>query len=401
VRCLKIIVKRVEQIQINKNHELWNYCNEICFAAKNLYNYANYIIRQEFIKNNKWIRYRKLNGILKEHETYKNPPAQTAQQTLRLLDRNWKSFFRAMKEWKKDKKKFNGRPKLPKYKKKNGRSVAIFTNQQCKIKDGHLSFPKTDLKLKTRIAGNLREVRIIPKGSVYVVEIVYEKEIPEIKRFPQKIAGIDLGLNNFATLVNNIGIKPIVINGKVIKSINQYYNKKKAELMSYVGGRGTSNRIEKLTLKRNNKIKDLMHKISRFIVNFCKQYNIDTLVVGYNSKWKQEIELGKINNQNFVSIPYYQFINMLKYKCEEEGINLILVEESYTSGCSFLDGEEINETNYNLQRRIKRGLFKSNKGILINADVNSAYNIIRKVFPEAFAEGIEGVGLHPVRLNIA
>ena len=306
-----------------------------------------------------------------------------------------------MKEWKKDKKKFNGRPKLPKYKKKNGRSVAIFTNQQCKIKDGHLSFPKTDLKLKTRIAGNLREVRIIPKGSVYVVEIVYEKEIPEIKRFPQKIAGIDLGLNNFATLVNNIGIKPIVINGKVIKSINQYYNKKKAELMSYVGGRGTSNRIEKLTLKRNNKIKDLMHKISRFIVNFCKQYNIDTLVVGYNSKWKQEIELGKINNQNFVSIPYYQFINMLKYKCEEEGINLILVEESYTSGCSFLDGEEINETNYNLQRRIKRGLFKSNKGILINADVNSAYNIIRKVFPEAFAEGIEGVGLHPVRLNIA
>ncbi|KKC30649.1 transposase [Caldanaerobacter subterraneus subsp. pacificus DSM 12653] len=202
-------------------------------------------------------------------------------------------------------------------------------------------------------------------------------------------------------MVNNIGIKPIVINGKVIKSINQYYNKKKAELMSYVGDRGTSNRIEKLTLKRNNKIKDLMHKISRFIVNWCKQYNIDTLVVGYNPKWKQEIELGKINNQNFVSIPYYQFINMLKYKCEEGGINLILVEESYTSGCSFLDGEEVSKENYDPSRRIKRGLFRSNKGILINADVNSAYNIIRKVFPEAFAEGIEGVGLHPVRLNVA
>ncbi|NNG68289.1 RNA-guided endonuclease TnpB family protein, partial [Caldanaerobacter subterraneus] len=165
------------------------------------------------------------------------------------------------------------------------------------------------------------------------------------------------GLNNFVTLVNNIGIKPIVINGKVIKSINQYYNKKKAELMSYVGDRGTSNRIEKLTLKRNNKIKDLMHKISRFIVNWCKQYNIDTLVVGYNPKWKQEIELGKINNQNFVSIPYYQFINMLKYKCEEEGINLILAEESYTSGCSFLDGEEVSKENYDPSRRIKRGLF--------------------------------------------
>ncbi|MEQ6358846.1 transposase, partial [Thermoanaerobacter thermohydrosulfuricus] len=377
------------------------YCDKICFAAKNLYNYANYITRQEFINNKKWIRYRKLNKMLKEHETYKNLPAQTAQQTLRLLDRNWKSFFRAMKEWNKDKEKFNGRPNLPKYKKKNGRSVAIFTNQQCKIKDEHLTFPKTDLKLKTRITGKLKEVRIIPKGSVYVVEIVYEKEIAEIQRPPKRIAGIDLGLNNFVTLINNIGIKPIVINGKVIKSINQYYNKKKAELMNYVGEKGISNRIEKLTLKRNNKIKDLMHKISRFIVNWCKQYNIDTLVVGYNSRWKQEIGLGKINNQNFVSIPYYQFINMLKYKCEEERINLILVEESYTSGCSFLDREEVSKENYDPSRRIKRGLFRSNKGVLINADVNSAYNIIKKVFPQAFAEGIEGVGLHPVRLNVA
>ncbi len=401
MRCLKIIVKRVERIQINKNHELWNYCDEICFAAKNLYNFANYTVRQEFIKSGRWIRYRELDKMLKEHETYKNLPAQTSQQVLRLLDRNWKSFFKAIEEWSKDKSKFLGRPKLPKYKKKDGRSIAIFTNQQCKIKNGYLTFPKTELKLKTRITDKLKEVRIIPKGSIYVVEIVYEKEIAKVKRPPKRIAGIDLGLNNFVTLVNNIGIKPIVINGKVIKSINQYYNKKKAELMSYVGDRGTSNRIEKLTLKRNNKIRDLMHKISRFIVNWCKQYNIDTLVVGYNPKWKQEIELGKINNQNFVSIPYYQFINMLKYKCEEEGINLILVEESYTSGCSFLDREEVSKENYDPSRRIKRGLFRSNKGILINADVNSAYNIIKKVFPEAFAEGIEGVGLHPVRLNIA
>lgn len=194
---MKIIVKRVEQIQINKNHELWPYCDKICFAAKNLYNYANYITRQEFINNKKWIRYSKLNKMLKKHETYKNLPAQTAQQTLRLLDRNWKSFFRAIKEWEKDKSKFNGKPNLPKYKKKNGRSVAILTNQQCKIKDGYLTFPKTDLRLKTRITGNLREVRIIPKGSIYVIEIVYEKEIAEVKRPPKKIAGMDLGLNNF------------------------------------------------------------------------------------------------------------------------------------------------------------------------------------------------------------
>ncbi|ABY93551.1 RNA-guided endonuclease TnpB family protein [Thermoanaerobacter brockii subsp. lactiethylicus] len=396
------VVKRAEQIQINRNHEMWKYFDKICFATKNLYNYANYIIRQEFINNNKWIRYRQLNRELKNHETYKNLPAQTAQHTLKLLDRNWKSFFKAIKEWEKDKSKFSGRPRLPKYKKKNGRAIAIFTNQQCKIKSGYLTFPKTNLRLKTMVEGNLKEVRVIPKGNIYIVEIVYERVlINKTFKKPQRIAGIDLGLDNFVTLTNNIGIKPIVINGKVIKSINQYYNKKKAELMSYVGSKGTSRRIEKLTLKRNNKIKDFMHKASKFIVNWCKEHDIDTIVIGYNKGWKQEIELGKVNNQNFVGIPYYQFINMLQYKCEEEGINLILVEEGYTSGCSFLDSEEVCKENYNPKRRITRGLFKSNKGILINADVNAAYNIMVKVFPNAFAEGIEGVGLHPVRQNVA
>ncbi|BCS80125.1 hypothetical protein CaldiYA01_00850 [Caldicellulosiruptor diazotrophicus] len=274
----------------------------MCFAAKNLYNFANYTVRQEFIKSGRWIRYRELDKMLKDHESYKSLPAQTSQQVLRLLDKNWKSFFKAMKEWGKDKSKFLGRPKLPKYKKKDGRAISIFTNQQCKIKNGYLTFPKTELKLKTRITDKLKEVRIIPKGSIYVVEIVYEKEIAKVKRPPKRIAGIDLGLNNFVTLVNNIGIKPIVINGKVIKSINQYYNKKRAQLMSYVGNRGSSKRIEKLTLKRNNKIKDFMHKASRFIVNWCKQHEIDTLVVGYNPNWKQEIELGKVNNQNFARL---------------------------------------------------------------------------------------------------
>ncbi len=373
----------------------------MCFKSKNLYNYANYIVRQEFINNGKWIRYGKLDKLLKSHETYKSLPAQTAQQTLRLLDRNWKSFLNAIKDWSKNQDKYSGRPKLPKYKKKDGRSIAIFTNQQCKIRDGFLTFPKTDLKLKTRIEGNLREVRIIPKGAVYVVEIVYQKEIDNTTKEPNRIAGIDLGLNNFVTLVNNIGKKPIVINGKVIKSINQYYNKRKAELMSYVGSRGISKRIQKLTLKRNNKIKNFMHKASRFIINWCKQHSIDTIVVGYNSEWKQEVELGKVNNQHFVGIPYYTFVKMLQYKCEEEGINFIITEESYTSGCSFLDDEMPCEENYNIRRRVKRGLFRSNRDILINADVNSAYNIVRKVFPEAFAEGIEGVGLHPVRLNLA
>ena len=225
-----MIVNRSEQIQINRNHELWEYCDSLSFKAKNLYNYANYLIRQEFINNGKWIRYNELDKLLKKHETYKELPAQTAQQTLKLLDRNWKAFFKAIKDWSKNKNKYSSKPKFPKYKRKNSRVIVIFTNQQCKIRFGYLTFPKTKLKLKTRIESNLREVRVIPNnGIVYTIEIVYQKEINTTPKQPNKIAGIDLGLNNFVTLVNNIGVKPIVVNGKIIKSINQYYNKKKSK----------------------------------------------------------------------------------------------------------------------------------------------------------------------------
>ncbi len=403
-----MIVNRVEQIQINRNHNIYNYCDELSFASKNIYNYGNYIIRQEFINNNKWVRYNDLHKLLKTHETYKALPAQTAQQILRLLDKNWKSFMFSIKDWSKNKDKYLGRPRIPTYKKKDGRNIVIFTYQQCKIVKEYITFPKTDLTLKTSINDNLKQVRIIPKGSIYLIEVVYEKEI-EIDPKPTKnIAGIDLGLDNFVTLTNNIGIKPIVINGKSIKSINQYYNKRKAEFMSFVGSYGTSKRIERLTLKRNNKIKDFLHKTSRFIVNWCITEKIDTLIIGNNKNWKQEINLGKRNNQQFIGIPYEIFINQMKYKCEEAGINFFVTEESYTSKASFIDMDELpiykkdNDNLYSFSgKRIKRGLYRSINGILTNADVNGSYNIIRKVFPKAFVDGIEGVGLHPVRLNIA
>ncbi|KOR92156.1 transposase, partial [Geobacillus stearothermophilus ATCC 12980] len=192
--------------------------------------------------------------------------------------------------------------------------------------------------------------------------------------------------------------------GKGVKSINQYYNKQKAYFQSILkkqNGLNWSKRLEKLTLKRNNKIKDFMHKASRYVVDWCVKHNIDTIVIGKNDNWKQEVDLGKRLNQAFVQIPYDMFIEQLQYKCEEVGIKVVLTEESYTSGTSFLDGEAPIKENYDKNRGIKRGLFKSNKGILINADVNGAYNIMRKVFPKAFANGVEGVGLHPVKLNVA
>ncbi|MED3733283.1 transposase, partial [Geobacillus stearothermophilus] len=312
--------------------------------------------------------------------------------------------FKAIKDWIKNKEKYLGKPKLPKYKKKNGRNVVIFTNQQCKIKDGYIKFPKTDLKLKTKVIEGLQQVRIVPKGSIYVIEVVYKKEIPNMIRESNRVVGIDLGLDNFVTMVNNIGETPIVINGKGIKSINQYYNKQKAYFQSILkkqNGLDWSKRLEKLTLKRNNKIKDFMHKASRHVVDWCVKHNIDTIVIGKNDNWKQEVDLGKRLNQAFVQIPYDMFIHQLQYKAEEQGVRVIVTEESYTSKCSFLDMEEIKKQKQYKGKRIKRGLFQSEKGILINADVNGAYNIIRKVFPKAFADGIEGVGLHPVKLNVA
>ncbi|GAA5659956.1 RNA-guided endonuclease InsQ/TnpB family protein [Geobacillus stearothermophilus] len=401
---INILVTRVEQHQINSYHYLYHYCNDLCFKSKNLYNYANYIVRQEFINNNEWIRYNSLDKMLKHEQVYKELPAQTSQQILRLLDKNWKSFFKAIKDWIKNKEKYLGKPKLPKYKKKNGRNVVIFTNQQCKIKDGYIKFPKTDLKLKTKVIEGLQQVRIVPKGSIYVIEVVYKKEIPNMIRESNRVVGIDLGLNNFVTMVNNIGETPIVINGKGVKSINQYYNKQKAYFQSILkkqNGLDWSKRLEKLTLKRNNKIKDFMHKASRHVVDWCVKHNIDTIVIGKNDNWKQEVDLGKRLNQAFVQIPYDMFIHQLQYKAEEQGVRVIVTEESYTSKCSFLDMEEIKKQKQYKGKRIKRGLFQSEKGILINADVNGAYNIIRKVFPKAFADGIEGVGLHPVKLNVA
>lgn len=402
------MVKRVERHLIKKSNELYKYCDDICFKSKNLYNYSNYIIRQEYITNHKFIGFCKLDKVLKTDNQidYRALPNQTAQQNLRLLEKNWKSFFAANKDYKKNPSKYTGRPRLPKYKKKQGRHIAIFTNQQCEIKDGFIKFPKAGKKIKTAVKENLQQVRIIPQSNCYIIEIVYKievtEELPEIKN----VISIDLGVNNLATIVNNIGIEPIVIEGKIIKSINQYYNKEKARLMSFVGNKGNSNRIISLTNKRNCKVDDYLHKSSRFIIDYCQENSIDTIIIGNNPGWKQKVNLGKVNNQKFIFIPFKKLINQIKYKSEEVGINVKIVNESYTSKSSFLDSDIIpeykignNEKYIFSGRRIYRGLYRSKAGILINSDCNGAYNCMRKVIPKfSLEEGIEGVRLHPIRL---
>lgn len=402
-------MNRVEKHIIKSNNKYYKMLDEYCFKSKNLYNYANYIIRQEFINNGKWIRYNELDKMLKEKENsfdYRNMPMNSsAQQCLKLLDRNWKSFFASIKDYNNNPSKYLGRPKLPKYKPKNGRNVLILTNQNCKIKNGYIKFPKKfkGLLIKTKIRNGLQQVRVIPKDKYLVIEIVYKIEDVEPLVDNDRYVGIDLGLDNFATITNNCGLIPLIINGKGLKSINQYYNKQISHYKSIakrVNKLDYTNRISRLTNKRNNKVEDYIHKASKFLVDYCKNNEINTIIIGNNKNWKQNSKMNKKVNQSFIGIPYYNFIQKVQYKAEEFGIKVVITEESYTSGTSFLDNELPTKENYNKNRRKYRGLFVSNNGIKINADANGSYQIIKKVFPKAFAEGIEGVGLHPFKVDL-
>ena len=402
-------MNRVEKHIIKSNNKYYKMLDEYCFKSKNLYNYANYIIRQEFINNGKWIRYNELDKMLKEKENsfdYRNMPMNSsAQQCLKLLDRNWKSFFASIKDYNNNPSKYLGRPKLPKYKPKNGRNVLILTNQNCKIKNGYIKFPKKfkGLLIKTKIRNGLQQVRIISKDKYLVIEIVYKIEDVEPLVDNDRYVGIDLGLDNFATITNNCGLIPLIINGKGLKSINQYYNKQISHYKSIakrVNKLDYTNRISRLTNKRNNKVEDYIHKASKFLVDYCKNNEINTIIIGNNKNWKQNSKMNKKVNQSFIGIPYYNFIQKVQYKAEEFGIKVVITEESYTSGTSFLDNELPIKENYNKNRRKYRGLFVSNNGIKINADANGSYQIIKKVFPKAFAEGIEGVGLHPFKVDL-
>ena len=409
-----MIVQRVEKHAIKKNHAYYNMFCEFTHQSKNLYNHANYLVRKEFTENNRWLRYQDLDKILKkdiDYPDYRNmPTAQAAQQTLQLVDQNWRSFFSLIKDWSKNKDKYSGRPRLPKYKPKNGRMVLIITNQRIKLKDGILHLPKAfngfTIKPKCVTLHNfekINQIRIVPNNQIFCIEIVYsvvinDNMLPDNGRY----MSIDLGLDNLATIVTNTGLNPIIVNGKGLKSNNQYYNKQKAYYQSVAKSMNCkfyTNRLYRLTQKRNFKIEDALHKISKFIVNSAISNDIHTIIIGNNKNWKHSVSLGKRTNQSFVNIPHQRLIEKIVYKARNVGINVILTEESYTSGTSFLDGESPTKEVYNNDRRIHRGLFISNNGIRINADVNAAYQIMKKVFPNEFSDGIEGVVLRPVRVD--
>lgn len=397
----------IEKHLIKENHILYKEIDNLSFQSKNLYNSLLYIVRQEFFKTKKYIGFVKLYHSIKLEKIWNECglPKKVCNQLVNLVDQNYRAFFQSLKTYNSNRSNFKSNPEIPNYKDSiKGRCLLIYPKDAISSlvfkKTGRIKLSNSNIYIKTQIKDfkYIKQVRVIPKNKQYQIEVVYELKEKEYKE-NNNFAAIDLGLNNLAVVSFNDCKNPFIINGKPLKSINQYFNKKKAKLQSKLQkGKHNSNAIIKLQNKRNNKINDYLHKASRLLVNQLVSRNISKLIIGYNKNWKQDINIGKQNNQNFTNVPFKKFILMIEYKCQIEGIKVEKVEESYTSKCSFLDNEDLCKKEEYLGKRIKRGLYKSKYGVLINADLNGSYNIMRKAFPEF--KGIEGVAVHPYLFSV-
>lgn len=406
----------VEKHIINRNNEFFSECDSLAFKTKNLYNYCLYVVRQAYIKDKTNLLY-ELHNLMKNTEDYKALPAKVASTVLLMVQHNFKSFFKANAEYYSNPSKFKGKPRLPKYlDKEKGRFVVSYTNQAISKKifktSNKIKLSQSIIEFKTKITDfkQINCIRIIPRLDYYVIEVIYTIPDAEIKQNNNRYMSIDLGVNNLATLTSNVkGINPIIINGKPLKSINQFYNKRLSHYQSVLEKRNhskTSKRTRKLTNNRTNKIDNYLHKASKKIVSLASANNLNTIIIGKNDGWKQETNMAKSANQTFVNIPHSRFIQMIQYKCEIEGINVILQEESYTSKASFLNLDFIpvygDSDNHEFSGyRKSRGLYKiKDESTLINADVNGSYNIMRKAIPNLFEDGIEGVGVNPIVITL-
>lgn len=397
----------VESHQIRKDHDLYSICDELCLKSKNLYNAALFEFRQSYFnKELNTLTWQTINKVFNKSNQfdYRNLPSKVSNAVLKKLGNNISSFWSLIK-----KSDCNTKVRLPKYlHKTNGRFIVEFNKQTFSKKrdyNNNLVICKSsfNLRIPTKVE-NPQQVRIIPKVGCYVIEVIYDVKENNPKQ-NQRIASIDLGLNNLAAVVTNDGNTPILISGKKLKSINQYYNKitskEKALLPNNIF---TSKSLYRLWLKRNNKITYEIHKITKFLANYFDERDISKVIIGNNKGWKNSINIGKRNNQNFVNIPYMKFINQLTYKCRLLGITVVTREESYTSKASFLDYDEIPDYKSTTQHtfsgvRIKRGLYKSSNR-KINADINGAYNIMVKENPSYIDDNRDNFGFNPMLIKL-
>lgn len=387
----------VEKHVINRQHQFWKDCDQLAFKSKDLYNAANYIQRQYFFDTGKYYTLPSLYHLIKNHEAYRALPTKVSKQICKVLVLAWTGFIGAMKAWKKDPSKFLGKPKIPNYKHKtDGRNVVIYHKESVSIpglRKGLVILSQCGIQICTKTQ-TVDCVRIVPQKTCYVIEVVYTQEMPDQRN--GYTAAIDLGLSNLMTATsNNPGIKPLIVNGKPLKAINQLFNKRKAKAQSNNAIRQSLDLVH----KRNNRVYNYLHTASRRVINWCLANSISQLIVGKNDGWKQEINIGKSNNQQFTAIPHARLIQMLEYKGALAGIKVITTEEAYTSKASALDGDALPKygkaTPSFSGKRIKRGLYRSGTGRLINADVNGSLNIGRKVIAD-FMKGIEGLPFIPV-----
>lgn len=346
-----------------------------------------------------------LKSFFKDTPQFISLPATTSNDVVSQVVRAWKGHFESLEGYIKDKSNFLGRPKPPKYKDKDGRCVFIIDAKSVVIIDGVLSFTKgvkgkrsynelNCLNIKIPLPNwkrnyytdaNLSFIRVIPKNSLYTLEFVYSIDKPKMKENKNKTIAIDIGVGRLATVANNINEKPFCINGNPLKAINNFWNKEVAEYKSVLmktNGLYSSKKYLKMCDKRNARIETYIHQSASYIIKWCVKHDIDTIVIGKNEGWKQNINIGK-ETQTFVQIPFSKFIDKLSYRAEGLGIKVVLQEESYTSKSSFIDGDYIpiygkdDKCSFS-GKRVKRGLYKSKDGINIHADLNGAYNILRK-----------------------
>jgi putative transposase len=420
-----IMVKQTDE-------ELMQYCNNLTSKSKLLKNAVIFRYRQLFSAQNKqWQKlseneqqvieefksseskyktisdtyycpsYNHIEYVLKttgNPDYYSGLPIQTVQQEIKEVKESFNAFWKSIKDYSKHPEKYNGKPQLPGYIKTDKAAVTI-TNQDAVVKENNcIKLPKTKVVIdlgQLKLRGKLKEITIIPFYNTYKINIVTESIQAKINLNKNAIIGIDLGINNFVTTSNNVGLTPFIINGKILKSYNQHYNEQKAFLYQSLAkcqqtNIYTSKRLRNLDYKHYCYLNNAMHQMSHYIINYCITHNIGTIVIGHNQQWKQSINLGKANNYTFCMLTHTQLINQIKNKANVCGIDVIVIEEEYTSKASFLDNDDIpsfdGKEHQFSGRRKTRGCYISKAGIHINADVNGASNIIRKAVPAAFTD---------------
>ena len=410
LKAINILLKK------SRHRKLTAYFDEQSSFVRTVYNQALYIERQLFTAygretlhdNQKrvaenceklgfhdamYLNYYRMEKYFRNYHSeyfHSAMSSQCVQNAIRRACTDMDSYYRALKSSQSHPEKFLSKPEMPSYCKREHKSYFI-TNQDCKVRENlNLKFPKTKLELNIGKLPEdyvrLKQVEVVPWYDSYKVVIQYESKKEEVKTGKDgRCIGIDLGVNNFAAIAGSE--EAIIISGARIKSVNHYFNKQRAQLKSKQAVKDPKNKyyetswMKRLSRKRQCWMDDYMHKVSRYVINYCTEHNITTIVVGRNRWWKQGVDKGKKNNQNFTCIPHYRFIQMLEYKGRMEGIEVIKQEEAFTSKASFIDRDEFSWSGLT-GKRVHRGLYVTRDGTKLNGDINGAANILRKQYSD-------------------